>query len=303
MTHLSRWLWLGIVLSPSGALAQQFSDGPICDRLVALNHAGIYIAYPQSGADPTLMPIKGSMAYNPNARFFFVPGFGPRLTTSQDEGVWHIRTRTQSETPKGTDTALVFRAKMLTRCSPNEALGAFDQNTSFVTLRGYENYHAEHPSRNLSTALHENFHLKIQDRQARASDGCTWTDDRSAFPNFSRIYSFQAEADSHVAGELAPLGSATADQPSLFATKYDGLSSEFAYDVGNTGRPACFGFTIPLPTNGLSRRSNFWGGSSNLMTAQFAGQTWRPVSTEVAIKRLRGRTVLSVKNVTIVWSR
>jgi hypothetical protein len=302
MSRALKWLCLGALLFPSVALSQEISDGQTCDRLVALNHAGVYIAYPQPTGDPLLAPVKGIMSYNPNARFFFVPGFGPRLTLSQEEGVWHVRTRTQSHQPQGTDTALVFRAKIKTRCSPNDFLGAFDQNTSFVGLRGYENYHAEKPERNLSTSLHENFHLKIKDTLSTESDGCTWTDNRSAFPVFSQIYSFQAQADNRLAAELTPVGSAIAEQPRVLVTKYDGLSSEFAYDVGETGRPACFGFTIPLPTNGLSRRSTLWG-NSNLMTAQLAGQNWKPVSTEIAIKRLRGRTVLNVKSMTISWSR
>ncbi len=301
--HL-RWLVVGALLSSSGALAQGVSDGPTCDRLISLNHAGVYIAYPQPMAEPKLLLARGSMPYDPNARFFYVPGFGPRLTISRDEGVWHVRTRTRSEKPQGTDTALVYRPGVTTRCSPNSFLEAFDENGRFVALRGYENYHAERPSRNLSTALPTYFHFKIKDRLSVETDGCTRTDDRIAFPGFSKIYSFQVQADSQVAGNLAPIGTAVADpsNPSRgIVSKYDGLSSEFAYDSSERRRPACFGFTIPLPTNGFSRRLG-WGGSS-LVDARLAGQSWRPVSTEIFIKRLRGRSVLQVVSMNVGWSR
>ncbi len=242
------------------------------------------------------------MPYDPAARFFFVPGYGSRLTVSQEEeGVWHIRTRTRSQQPLGTDTALVFRPPVKTRCSPNDFLSAFDDNTRFVTLRGYENYHADQPPRSPSTALHSNFHLRIKDRLSSERDGCTWTDERSAFPNLSRIYSFEVDAKSRVAANLDPISSVVAaEQEVPYSSRFDGLSSEFAYDPREGAvRPACFGFTMALPTNGLARS---WTGAK-LARAQLAGQAWKPVSTEIRIKRLRGRNVLAVKSTTVNWSR
>jgi hypothetical protein len=301
MTYNARWVSIVALLVPLGVHAQSTDDSLICRQLVARNYAGIYIAYPKESQQWDLRLVQGGMRYDPTARFFFVPGYGPRLTVSQqEEGVWHVRTRTRSQQPRGTDTALVFRPSVTTRCSPNDLLSAFDNNSQFVTLRGYENYHADDPSRSPSTALHSNFHMRIKDRLSSEADGCTWTDDRAAFPHLARIYSFETDAASRVAANLDPISPVFA-QPQTPASRYDGLSSEFAYDrrEGEV-QPACFGFTIALPTNGLARS---WFDNAKLMSARQAGQSWNPVSTEIRIKRLRGRDVLTVKSMTVTWSR
>jgi hypothetical protein len=297
MPQIARWLAVGAALMPSAIYAQS-SDGMVCNQLVALNHAGLYIAYPSPTGQPDVRPVSAAMQYDPAARFFYVPGFGPRLVVSKDdEGLWHVRTRTRSQAPQGTDSALVYRPPVRTRCSPNSALPAFDDNTQFVNLRGYENFHAEQPTRSPSTALHTNFHLRIKDKLSPEVDGCTWTDDRSAF-RLAQIYSFEVNASSRTASSLDPLSAAVAATEDVtYSPRFDGLSSEFAYDSRESGQPACFGFTMALPTNGLARSWSF----SKLINARTTAATWRPVSTEILIKRIRGRSVLSVKNVKVTW--
>jgi hypothetical protein len=286
-----------LLLVSVGAMAQEAADSEICERLISLNHAGLYISYPGGVPGERLREARGSMPYDPNARFYFVPGFGPRLTRSQDEGVWHIRTQSQSVVRRGTDTALVYRPAFSTRCDP-QGLLAFNENDRFIPLLSYQRHHATLESeRRPSTALSQGFHFQIRDRLSSQANGCSPTDDRQAFPDLAALYGFDSQGENALANALTIVRPVYA---TVKSAAYDGLSSEFAYDRGDGTKPACFGFTMALPTNGLSKDGSFFG-PSNLELARRAGQVWRPMSTSLVIKRLRGRTLLNVYNKTVLW--
>jgi hypothetical protein len=285
---------ISILLIAGGAVAQEASDSAICDQLISLNHAGLYISYPDG-----LREARGPMPYTANARFYFVPGFGPRLARSQDEGVWHIRTQSQSVARRGTDTALVYRPAFSTRCDP-QGLLAFNENDRFVPLLSYQRYHATLESeRRPSTALSQGFHFQIQDSLSSQANGCSSTDDRRAFSDLAAMYGFDSQGENALAKTLTIVRPVYATAKSAV---YDGLSSEFAYDRGGGTKPACFGFTMALPTNGLSKDGSFFG-PSNLELARRAGQVWKPSRTSLVIKRLRCRNVLNVYNRTVEWER
>ena len=288
---------ISLMLFAGVAVAQEAADGRVCDQLISLNHAGLYISYPQDAPDHKPRLVRGPMLYTANARFYFVPGFGPRLTRSRDEGVWHIRTQSQSLARRGTDTALVYRPGYSTRCDP-QGLRAFDENERFQPLLGYQRYHATLESeRRPSTALTQGFHFRIKDNLSQS--GCSRTDDRQVFPDLAAIYGFDSQGENALAKALTIVRPVYATVKSV---NYDGLSSEFAYDPGGGAKPACFGFTMALPTNGLSKEGSFFG-PSNLELARRAGLSWRPSSTNLVIKRLRGRNVLEVYNRTVEWER
>jgi hypothetical protein len=288
-----------LLLFAGVAVSQEAADGRVCDQLISLNHAGLYISYPQDAPEEKPRAVRGPMPYTANARFYFVPGFGPRLTRSQDEGVWHIRTQSKSVARRGTDTALVYRPAYSTLCDP-QGLHAFNENERFLPLLGYQRYHATLESeRRPSTALSQGFHFRIKDNLSSDKSRCSPTDDRQAFPHPAAIYGFDSQGENALAEALTIVRPVYATVKSV---NYDGLSSEFAYDRGGGAKPACFGFTMALPTNGLSKEGSFLG-PSNLELARRAGQSWRPSSTNLVIKRLRGRNVLQVYNRTVEWER
>src|SRR5712664_1225851 len=290
---------ISVLLLAGGAVAQEATDSEICERLISLNHAGLYISYAQDMTGDRLREARGPMPYSATARFFFVPGYGPRLTRSQDEGVWHIRTQSQSAVRRGTDTALVYRPAFSTWCDP-QGLLAFNENDRFIPLLSYQRYHATLESeRRPSTALSQGFHFRIKDSLSSQASRCSSTDDRQAFSDLAAIYGFDSQGENALAKALTIVRPVYA---TVKSTTFDGLSSEFAYDRGGGTKPACFGFTMAVPTNGLSRDGSFFG-PSNLELARRAGHSWKPSLTSLVIKRLRGRNVLSVYSKTVEWER
>lgn len=282
----------------ASASAQQDGDSAVCAQLNKLNRTGLFIFYPSMGPGGTVQPLRSSMPYSASARFFYYDVASAR---GSEEGVWHIRTQTTARVRKGTDTALVYRPGVQTRCDPR-GLRAFDENERFVPLTEYQRYHtASRNDQRSSTALQQGFHFRIMDERPDATVGCVSTDDRGAYPDLATVYGFDSEASNAVARNFAVV-SAVSAIPHNTET-YDGLSSEFAYDIGGTGRAACFGFTMALPTGGLSKARFSLFGKSNLERARDAGEGWAPSSTSVLIKQLRGRNVVQVFRRTIEWSR
>jgi hypothetical protein len=276
------------ICSQQAAVAQPVSDRQACATILAKSRsghffksgAGLYISY-RGTAEPMLIGAT-PVPYRPDARLYFVPSGRAFLVGNRAEGVWHIRTQTTAANASGADMALVYRPPVITRCSRGLPLPAFDSNHLFTPLNSYIDHHPspDEPSRP-DPSLSKYFHFRIQD--PTQPDGCVQTDNRQVFRNLKDIYGFKAviRTEEQVAQWLTFAPSVKAAE----ATDYAGLSSEFAYLY--RAEPACFGFTVPVPTKS-------WGISAH---------DWIPLQTSIVIKRLRGRAVLPVAHKSITWTR
>jgi hypothetical protein len=223
-----------------------------------------------------LMPIRDENSYERVSRFYFLPGPKPRI----EEGVWHVRTQTEASNLAGADYAYLYRPPYpTTRCSPNKALPALSRQDRLVTLNRYGDFHVEEgDTRGPDYGLTNSFHFDIE--KSPKERPCVNTSDTSVFKNLKKIYGFDGvtRTPQVVAGHLST--AAYADS----ASKYAGLSSEFAYYDGDA--TACFGFSAPIAT-----RSDSFG--SNLM----------PTRTAIIIKRIKGGDVSTIFDGTVIWRK
>ena len=212
--------------------------------------------------------------------------------TRGNEGVWHVRTETRATSAPRADAIYVYRAGVITRCSPTTPLSEYSQDERFVDINRYIDYHAPNNNgRDPNPGLNRNFHFQIEDT---STGSCIRTDDRSIYGNLADVYGFP---DISRAETVTAFEGATSVVSPVLAAKvaYQGLSSEFAYRDGDNTR--CFAFTAPIPT-GVP------GGwfYSRFAAAQDAAQKWRPVNTLIVIKRLLGRKVMEVVNRNVPWN-
>jgi hypothetical protein len=271
------------------AVAQYFDDNTNC---ASLTQSGLYYYSSENGAAVLTRVGNGQLRYQANSRFYFVAPPRAQIGTQGEENVWHIRTQTQASAAPRASTVYVYRPSVVTRCSAGTALPEFSPDDRFVEINRYIDYHAADNNREPDPGLQRYFHLQVQDLQSGA---CIRTDDRAAYGNIETIYGFPdiRRTETQTAVES---GTSLSTPVRAGHVQYQGLSSEFAYRDGAGNR--CFAFTAPLPT-GVAARS-FW--SSRYAAAMDAAGTWRPVSTLVVIKRLRGRRVTDVMDATVHWA-
>jgi hypothetical protein len=250
--------------------------------------SGLYLVYPVSspgaakvraeggcGLDSSLCVSRanGSNVFDPEARFYYVPGPVP----ASEEGVWHVRTQTEAENVGGADQAFVKRPAIRTQCSPNAPL-EISPDGPRVSVEDYVDYHN---GRRGGWDFGRYFHFQIQDSPGR---DCISTGGRQ-MGNLNEIYGF--EGVMRRARQVENYSFLSGASAGRLTTRYAGLSSEFAYR--NPQEPACFSFNGPTLTR------------SNLAQSDIV---WRPQTTTVWIKRLRGRQVIQAVDVTrrlVTW--
>jgi hypothetical protein len=165
-----------------------------------------------------------------------------------------------------------------------------------VSLGTYLDHHLSNPNnpRPKSQALSRGFHMKVQD----VTDGaCIATDDRREY-DVAGIYGFDDTDRRYFATNFeATTSVAQPAAASVVSSKYQGLSSEFAYR--DNPAAACVSFAAPIPTGQVSPQHGFWTTAYD--DAFQAAATWKPSSTLIVLKRLEGRRVINVISKTIWW--
>ncbi len=283
-------LTLSVLTAGGSASGQQIDDELNCR---ALAKPGLYyLTYPEGGS-PVIIPVNAaSIRYQANSRFYFLTSPRAQLLPEGGEAVWHIRTQTRASAAPAANTVYVYRPAITTQCSPT-ALPEYPPDQRFVEINRYIDYHAPNNNgRQPNPGLHEYFHFAQRD----VSTGrCIRTDDRNVYGNLADVYGFPdiSRTDTQTIAENRMSISSTA-----FAarSRYQGLSSEFAYRGGSSTR--CFAFTAPLPTGPVTHG---WFASP-YSAALEAARNWHPVSTLVVVKRLRGGKVLEVISQNIRWT-
>lgn len=275
-----------LLVLQSYGLAFAIDDAAVCSSLRSTGGTGLYLAYPAFSSMAVnsnakncdalggfcLTKVADRNLFDESARFYFVPQSIPRT----EEGVWHIRTQTKAMNLDGADQAYLARAAVRTRCSPTRLLDAFQGGWAYVPLNDYIDHHAVDSEARLSPEIGNFFHFAIQDPPG--GPACIATDDRSKFKDVHGIYGFSDDVARKQKFAARHFGiSAHAN------TSYAGLSSEFAYY--DQPDPPCFGFAAPKPT-----RTEYLGQNID----------WKPSSTMIWIKRLRGREVIPVSRNPIV---
>ncbi|MEH2612968.1 hypothetical protein V1293_005257 [Bradyrhizobium sp. AZCC 1693] len=267
------------------AWGQYLEDATVCGSLTRDARRGLYVAYPAfsagatkvraeggCGTDPGLCVsrVNGANVFDPSVKFYYVPVPVP----ANEEGVWHVRTQTQALNVGGADLAMIKRPAIKTQCSPDAPL-EISPDVPRVSVDDYIDYHN---GRRGGWDFGRYFHFRIQDPPG----GCISTGSR-AMGNLNEIYGFEGVA--RRAREVASYS--LLSRANAATTRYAGLSSEFAYR--NPQEAACFAFSGPTLTRSDMAQSDI---------------DWRPQTTTVWIKRLRGRQVMQAIDVTrrvVTW--
>ena len=151
--------------------------------LEASSRSGIYIAYPTQSEIRIARAGGGPLAYNSDARFYYVSS---SVEASRFEKVWHVTTQTEADSSPDADEAVVYRPSIRNKCSNGKSLYAFDRNQRFVSLRRYMDHHAGTRPR-IDSGLSQYFHFSMSDPVGR----CVRTDDRAVYGNLETVYGFQ----------------------------------------------------------------------------------------------------------------
>ncbi len=277
-----------------GGPATALDDPAVCKRLTQTTGGGLFLAYPNGapalsrlGAQATcdndggfcFIKVGNRNMFDDTARFYFLPAPVPR----KEEGVWHIRTQTRAMNLAGADQAYLARPAVTTRCHSDQPLEV-SPTGPFVQINDYIDHHGGPGDNRPVLPLSRFFHFQIQ--EPVGGPNCIATDDRRAFGDLKSIYGFDdvARTPKLVSRLFSFVGPAAAAP-----TVYAGLSSEFAYQ--DSADPPCFGFSVPRIT-----RTEYLNEKVD----------WKPSSTTVWIKRLRGKQVINVPEWTaraVSWSQ
>lgn len=265
------------------ALKAQTDDG--CAQLTAARAApGLYV---KTLSNDKPVAVNGPLAYDINARFYFLPTTGSRVLGENQEAVYHLRSQTTADADLRSDEALVYRPPVRTSCRAGQLVGAFtgdtfesfDRNSRYVSLNRYADHHADNASeQRVDYGLRTYFHLEVSD-----GTGCFRTDDARKVGPLHSAYGFPdvTPVTGLIARNVDPIPSAIA-APAALSRRYAGLSSELAY-VRGPG-PACFSFNAPRPTVSSLRGQVFSWWRDDYASEQ--ARTWRPVRTELVIHRV-----------------
>ncbi|MGY2811999.1 hypothetical protein [Bradyrhizobium sp. USDA 4506] len=278
---------------PGQVHAQSVDADQLCPRLQT---SGLYYAYMGSdGQVVTRLVGSGKLHYSVNSRFIYSPPGPP--PGDGDEGVWHIRTQTTAAAAPRANRVYVYRPPILSRCSGGNPLLSFNRDDRFVEINRYVDYHAADGSREQERQLHDYFHFKMQNPENGDCAKGIRTDDASLLGHyvFQTVRREDTPTDYEVASTIAPPAHA-APKPEL-TSRYQGLSSEFAYR--ETSGMACVSFSPPLPTGPVRRTGWFSDAESNAVEA---ATVWKPRTTSVVLKRVRGRRVVELVNQVISWN-
>lgn len=283
-----------VVMMASQAHAQLLDNEQLCS---GLQKPGLFYVYVEGDGRIVSREVgSGKLRYRVNSRFYYVPRARASFSERSGEGVWHIRTQTVAAAAPRANRAYVYRPPIASRCSGGVPLLAFEPDDRLVELNRYVDYHA--PNRNgreQERQLRDYFHFKMQNPE---NGDCVTGIRTDELGNLEDIYAFKTvkREDTPTPFEVASSfsGPAVALPSKELTSRYQGLSSEFAYRP--TAGISCVSFSPPLPTGPVPRTG--WNAEANAINA---AAVWKPKATSVVLKRFRGRKVIELVSKVIDW--
>jgi len=260
------------------------SDRVQCERLLGSGRPGLYLA-----AGDELAPVGGAARYTASGRLFYlVADSGGRAFRVSRATVWHVRTQTTGNAGEA-DEAFVSRDAVTTECSGGKPLPSFGPSGRFVSLPRYLDHHAASAAaQKYDAPLGADFHFVVSDPTQRVACAGRTDDPRTLGRDLRQVYGFEGVTRSD--GLLAR-STQTSRALASAAPVYSGLSSELAYVAA--GEPACFGFTMPMPT-----RSSLIGQILPFLRGGPAD--WQPQRTEIDIQTIPQGARL--RSIALSWS-